>query len=151
MKPNTVTSGHVSTRVCRRGKRDNSRHPARKTHLQGFVAMQKVEQRRREGLRACRRADGVPQGHLLERKQQIGAGFDADGQRCNLLEFPLLDHPLESRLAQHIAPAAVGIPLIIAFPIDISLVPEAAGEQPQELAARFYPVPRGRCRQRGQP
>jgi hypothetical protein len=41
-EPKTVTSGHVSTRVCLRGKRGNNLHPAFKPHLHFPRAMQKL-------------------------------------------------------------------------------------------------------------
>ena len=104
--------------------------PAGKAYVERLRSVQKIEQRRREGLCARRASDRIAKRHLLERKKKVGAGFYGACQPCDLSKLPAGQKPSKTRFAQRLLPAQVSVPLIIPLPCKIGLVAEATREGP---------------------
>src|SRR4051812_46189483 len=89
MKPKTVTTGHVRTRVCRRGSPNHHlTAPAGESLLHVACAMKEIVKALSKGPGPCERLDRVAQRHLLEREKQVRARFDRDRLCGDLTMFP---------------------------------------------------------------
>jgi len=133
MNPITVTTGHVSTRVCRRGSPATHVIQRSKARLVGAAAVEEVPQPLGERACADLRLDRIAQRHLLEREEQVRPRLDARRPPRDL-DVPARAQQLAQFLAPQLRlPPLVRLPLVVALPVEIRLVPEPAGKIAEEL------------------
>src|SRR5437868_10749117 len=109
--------------------------PTPEPSLDAACAVQEFVKPLGERARARLRLYGVAQRHLLEREDHAVARtlLDAHGARGYLGELARAQEPPELRARERLLPAPVRLPLVASLPLDVSLVPEPAGEEPQKL------------------
>src|ERR1700760_2458564 len=77
----------------------------------------------------------VTQCHLLERKDKVGASFNADCAKRNLLKLAFSQQSLMQILIEHTVPLAMCVRFIIPLPRQVGLVSEALWKEAEKLPA----------------
>ena len=126
----------MTTRVWRRGSSETTPRQRSNRSARATPAVEPLEETLGELLGAARRAHGVANGDLLEREQQIGAGFDANGITGDPVVVASREPSRECSAPEHGLPTLVRVRLVPAFEGDVVGIPEPVGIERQEPLAR---------------
>src|SRR5687768_9816967 len=106
--------------------------------LQCAGAVEQFEQSPRKCFRAWLGSHRIAERHLLEREDHAVAGalFDAQRRGGDGREVPRLEKLLERATVECLVPAQMRFPLVVAFPVQVCRILEAAGEEAEEFPPR---------------
>ena len=75
---------------------------------------------------------------LFRSEQKIRARFDRDTPSCNFRMIASAHQRAELIAAKLVFPALVGLPFIVAFPVDVGLIVESSGEKAEKFSTTSF-------------
>src|SRR4051794_20859395 len=100
--------------------------------------MQELVQTSHKRLCSHRGLERIAQRHFFEGEQQVCSRLDPHRSKRNLVVFLLSEKRSKLRTSEMLLPLLMRIPLVVAFPSQVRLIPEAVRKCLQELATTSF-------------